>query len=221
MVQANEAALRGARSGYSPTVDVSYGKQTFQGSGQGDYVAQVVVSVPIFQGGATRGAVGSAAANLEASQQILAETQLVLRERIQSFWAQRQSALERVKSSQTQIKTAQAVVAAYREQFEVGRRSLLDLLNIQSDLYSYQNIRASAELDAKIARARLMASTGQLSNAYLLTASSNGKAPAAVQVTAPRPTNDSTQGARGLRAAQAPIAPSAQSAQSSNWLNTR
>ena len=56
MVEANEAALRGARSGHSPTVNFTYGKQTYQGSGQGDYVAQVVVSVPIFQGGVHDGA---------------------------------------------------------------------------------------------------------------------------------------------------------------------
>ena len=167
MVSANEAALRGARSGHSPTVDLTYGKQTFQGSGQGDYVAQVVVSVPIFQGGATMGAVGTAAANLAASEQNLQETRLVLRERIQSFWAQRQSAIDRMAASQSQIRTAKAVVVAYRQQFEVGRRSLLDLLNIQSDLFSYQSNRALAEFDAKLARARLMAATGQLANAYL------------------------------------------------------
>lgn len=198
MVQANEAALRGARSGYSPSVDFSYGKQTSQGSGQGDYVAQVVVSVPIFQGGATMGAVGSAVANLEASQQVLSETELVLRERIQAFWAQRESALDRVKASQTQIKTAQAVVVAYRQQFEVGRRSLLDLLNIQSDLYSYQTIRASSELDAKIARARLMAATGQLANAYLATAAPAPQVSSA-QTTAGSSSPVSGQGLRGTQ----------------------
>jgi len=167
MVQANEAALRSARAGHSPTVDLTYGKQTYQGSGQGDYVAQLVVSVPIFQGGATVGAVGTAANNLAAAEQNLRETRLLLRERIQSFWSARQSALDRIAASQTQIKTAQAVVVAYRQQFEVGRRSLLDLLNIQSDVFSYQSNRAQAEFDAKVARARLMAATGQLAAAYL------------------------------------------------------
>ena len=113
------------------------------------------------------GAVGTAAANLAASEQNLQETRLVLRERIQSFWAQRQSAIDRMAASQSQIRTAKAVVVAYRQQFEVGRRSLLDLLNIQSDLFSYQSNRALAEFDAKLARARLMAATGQLANAYL------------------------------------------------------
>lgn len=229
MVNANEAALRGARSGHSPTVDVTYGKQTYQGSGQGDYVAQLVVSVPIFQGGATMGAVGTAAANLAAAEQNLHETRLVLAERIQSFWAQRQSAIDRIKASETQIKTAKAVVVAYRQQFEVGRRSLLDLLNIQSDVFSYQSARAQAELDAKVARARLMAATGQLASAFL-----NSPNPKIDTTLNPRPKDvpaaengpksnvtdvtdvaaDAAGPGQGLRSAQA-------DSPSTNWMNTR
>lgn len=217
MVQANEAALRGARSGHSPTVDLTYGKQTFQGSGQGDYVAQVVVSVPIFQGGAVMGATGTVAANLAASEQNLKETRLVLRERIQSFWAQRQSAIDRIAASQTQIKTAKAVVAAYRQQFEVGRRSLLDLLNIQSDLFSYQSNRAQAEFDAKLARARLMAATGQLANAYVFSPEPRPTAPvgaASQTVKTSAATASNTGSGQGLRGAQAATA-------SGNWMNTQ
>ena len=218
MVEANDAALRGARSGHSPSVDFTYGKQTYQGSGQGDYVAQVVLSVPIFQGGATMGAVGTAAANLAATQQNLKETRLVLRERIQSFWAARQSANERIAASQTQITTAKAVVVAYREQFDVGRRSLLDLLNIQSDLFSYQSNRALAQFDARVARARLMASIGQLASVYV-----NSPQPkmdeAPITVTkASSNADDGTTGtavmARGLRGTQTATT-------STNWMNSK
>lgn len=217
MVAANEAALRGARSGHSPTVDLTYGKQSYQGSGQGDYVAQVVVSVPIFQGGATMGATGTAAANLAAAEQNLKETRLVLRERIQSFWAQRQSAMDRMAASQTQITTAKAVVGAYRQQFEVGRRSLLDLLNIQSDVFSYQSARAQAELDAKVARARLMAATGQLASAYLHSPSPkiepvpNPSSPANQSAASVSSNATASQGLRGAQTADA----------STNWMYTK
>ncbi len=217
MVQANEAALRGARSGHSPTVDFTYGKQTYQGSGQGDYVAQVVVSVPIFQGGAVMGATGTAAGNLAAAEENLKETRLVLRERIQSFWAQRQSATDRISASQTQIRTAKAVVVAYRQQFEVGRRSLLDLLNIQSDVFSYQSNRAQAEFDAKLARARLMAATGQLANAYVYSPEPRPTAPAGAAshtVKTSSASSDSAGSGQGLRGAQTSTA-------SGNWMNTQ
>ncbi|MFY9137231.1 TolC family protein, partial [Zwartia sp.] len=82
LVNAAQATLKGARAQYGPSVDLTYGKQTTQGLGQGSYLTQVVVSVPIFQGGATYGAVGTAAAELQASEHSLAETRLVLRERL-------------------------------------------------------------------------------------------------------------------------------------------
>lgn len=218
MVEANEAALRGARSGHSPTVNFTYGKQTYQGSGQGDYVAQVVVSVPIFQGGATMGAIGTAAANLAATQQNLKETRLVLGERIQSFWAERQSALERIAASQTQITTAKAVVVAYREQFDVGRRSLLDLLNIQSDLFSYQSNRAFAQYDAKVARARLMASIGQLASVYVNSPQPKmDGAPITINKASTKADGSATGTdvvAQGLRGAQT-------ASTSTNWMNSK
>ena len=218
MVEANEAALRGARSGHSPTVNFTYGKQTYQGSGQGDYVAQVVVSVPIFQGGATMGAVGTAAANLAATQQNLKETRLVLRERIQSFWAARQSAIERIAASQTQITTAKAVVVAYREQFNVGRRSLLDLLNIQSDLFSYQTSRAMAQYDARVARARLMAAMGQLASLYV-----NSPQPKmdGAPVTISKASTNAGDGATGTPVVTQGLRGAQTANTSTNWMNSK
>lgn len=165
-VEASQAALKAARSGYSPTVNVTYGKQTYQGSGQGDYVAQLVVSVPIFQGGMTYGAVGTAMGNLEAAEQTLKESKLIVRERVLSFWSDLQSARDRIESSKNQIRTAREVVDAYWHQFQVGRRSLLDLLNIQSDLFSYQSNQETAQFDEKVSKARLLAATGKLAMAY-------------------------------------------------------
>ncbi len=165
-VEASQAALKGARSGYSPTVNVTYGKQTYQGSGQGDYVAQLVVSVPIFQGGMTYGAVGTAMGNLEAAEQTLKESKLIVRERVLSFWSDLESARDRIESSKNQIRTAREVVDAYWHQFQVGRRSLLDLLNIQSDLFSYQSNQETAQFDQRVSKARLLAATGMLAMAY-------------------------------------------------------
>lgn len=165
-VEASQAALKGAKAGYSPTVNVTYGKQTYQGSGQGDYVAQLVVSVPIFQGGMTYGAVGTAMGNLEAAEQTLKESKLIVRERVLSFWSDLESARDRIESSKNQIRTAREVVDAYWHQFQVGRRSLLDLLNIQSDLFSYQSNQETAQFDQRVSKARLLASTGMLAIAY-------------------------------------------------------
>lgn len=172
LVNAAQATLKGARAQYGPSVDLTYGKQTTQGAGQGSYLTQVVVSVPIFQGGATYGAVGTAAAELQASEHSLAETRLVLRERLLVSWSEWMSAQARSKQGVAQVNTAKGLVWGYWQQFQVGRRSLLDLLNVQSDLYTYQVNAETARYEASVSRARVLAAMGKLANDYTLAASS-------------------------------------------------
>lgn len=165
-VDAAKAGVRYARSGYSPTVDMSYGKQVTQGSGQGDYITQVVINAPIFSGGQTYGAVGSAENELVAVEQGLSEARLTVRERLLSAWPELLSARERKKLGASQTQTGQKLVTGYELQFRVGRRSLLDLLTVQSDLYSYQSETVIATFDERIAHARVLAAMGKLASAY-------------------------------------------------------
>ncbi len=165
-IDAAKAGVRFAQSGHSPTVNMSYGKQVSQGSGQGDYITQVSVNMPIFSGGSTYGAVGSAKNELIAVEQGLRETQLVVKERLLSVWPELLSARDRKKLGERQIQTGLKLVNGYEQQFRVGRRSLLDLLTVQSDLYNYQTSTIVATFDERVAHARVLAAMGRLALAY-------------------------------------------------------
>jgi len=58
------------------------------------------------------------------------------------------------------------LVQAYRQQFRVARRSLLDLLNIQAESFSYRSAALSAFHDERVARVRLLAATGDLARRF-------------------------------------------------------
>jgi adhesin transport system outer membrane protein len=165
-IDAAKAGVRFAQSGHSPTVNMSYGKQVSQGSGQGDYITQVSVNMPIFSGGSTYGAVGSAKNELIAVEQGLRETQLVVKERLLSVWPELLSARDRKKLGERQIQTGLKLVNGYEQQFRVGRRSLLDLLTVQSDLYNYQTSTIVATFDERVAHARVLSAMGRLALAY-------------------------------------------------------
>jgi outer membrane protein TolC len=147
-------------------VNFSYGKQTSQGTGQGDYVAQLTLNVPIFSGGSTYGAVGSAQSELLAVEQSVIESRLTIRERLLSAWSDYYVAQERVNVGKSQVNTARQVVKGYDQQFRIGRRSLFDLLSVQNELYGYQSNLTMAVFDVKINHARILASMGQLALAY-------------------------------------------------------
>jgi hypothetical protein len=91
-------------------------------------------------------------------------------------------------------------------------------LNIQSDLFSYQTNRAMAQYDARVARARLMASMGQLASLYVN--SPQPKMDGAPITISKAPTNADdvatgtpvvTQGLRGAQTATT----------STNWMNSK
>ncbi|HET7793527.1 MAG TPA: TolC family outer membrane protein [Rhizobacter sp.] len=62
---------------------------------------------------------------------------------------------------------------AYRQQFDIGQRSLLDLLNSENELYTARRSYANAEYDLGIAYARTQAATQRLSAQLGLTRAEN------------------------------------------------
>jgi adhesin transport system outer membrane protein len=165
-VAVSQADLQRARSQYSPTVNLTHGKQTYQGLSQGRYVTQLIVNVPIWDGGSTSASVLTADSNLRASLLNLEEGKLYLRERISSYWSDWESATMRRTMGVQQTQVAQALVDGYWMQFKVGRRSLLDLLNVQSDLYLYQGNAATSLHETRLTKSRMLAAMGQLAAIY-------------------------------------------------------
>lgn len=165
-VAVGQADLQKARSQYSPTVNLTHGKQTYQGLSQGRFVTQLIVNVPIWDGGSTQASVATADANLRASVLNLEEGSLYLRERIASYWSDWESAMTRRSMGVQQTQIAQALVDGYWMQFRVGRRSLLDLLNVQSDLFLYQSNAATSLHETRLTKSRMLAAMGQLTAVF-------------------------------------------------------
>jgi outer membrane protein TolC len=110
--------------------------------------------------------VGSASNELLATQQGLSEARIILKERILSLWPELQNARARKELAQRQAATGLKLVQGYEQQFKIGRRSLLDLLTVQSDLFSYQSSAATATFEERILKGRLLAAIGKLAEAY-------------------------------------------------------
>lgn len=165
--EAAAASIRYAQAQHAPTVNLTHAKSTTPGITDGQFVTQLQLNLPLFDGGTTRGAVGVATANLQALESDLQETRLILGEELASAWASWLSSSSRATMGMQQALTAQDLARGYVQQFRVGRRSLLDLLNIQSDLYTYQSNAATALHESRLSQARILASLGQLANAYV------------------------------------------------------
>jgi outer membrane protein TolC len=164
-------------------VDLSYQRQTSQGTGQGDYVTQLNVRVPLFDGGSAYGGTRSAYAELEAAKQGLTEAQITLRENLLGAWSEYSTAKQRIALGTRQVKNAKELVTGYDQQFRVGRRSLLDLLTIQDNLFSYQISLTNASFQERTAKAKILAVLNRLASTY-----------EAAGITGQREQSSSTQG---------------------------
>ncbi len=65
--------------------------------------------------------------------------------------------------------SSEKTARAYRQQFDIGQRSLLDVLNAENELYSARRSLSNAEYDLVLAKARTHAASSNLVNALGLT----------------------------------------------------
>ncbi|MBK7548108.1 MAG: TolC family outer membrane protein [Rhodoferax sp.] len=80
--------------------------------------------------------------------------------------------------AQHELSTAKAR-EAYRQQFDIGQRSLLDLLDTENELYQARRALSNAEFDLRLAKVRVLATAGTLLSALQLRPIENEHPPAA------------------------------------------
>jgi outer membrane protein TolC len=85
---------------------------------------------------------------------------------VRSSWSNWKSSENRIKTTVGQVRSGSAVLNGYWEQYRIGRRQVLDLLNAQSDLYNYQVNQVAAKYDTLNFRATILANIGRLANSY-------------------------------------------------------
>lgn len=167
-IKAAEAAVKLAKGNYWPTVDLSVNRQFNANTLRQETFTQLSATMPVYNGGAASAQVDAANSQLQAAQFALEEARMLAREKAGLNWQDWNSARSRTALGSSQALMGDKVVEGYRAQFRLARRSLLDLLNIQNEAFTYQSSARSAFHDERIARARVLASTGELANRFAL-----------------------------------------------------
>jgi len=161
-LQAAEASVRVAKGQYWPTVDLSVSRQLNTNTGRQEAFTQLQMTAPLYNGGGTSALVEGAVAQVKSAEFALEEARLLAREQAALAWQEWASAKSRSETGLSQSRVGERLVTAYRQQFRVARRTLLDLLNIQADTFNYLSAARAAFHDERLARVRLLAATGEL-----------------------------------------------------------
>ncbi|RWQ64327.1 TolC family protein [Mesorhizobium sp.] len=85
-----------------------------------------------------------------------------IEEAVRTSWDRRFRQAELAKTLRQQAAESVKIVASYREQFKVGQRSLLDVLDAQNTRFNTATLADTASYASLFAEYRLLAATGQL-----------------------------------------------------------
>jgi adhesin transport system outer membrane protein len=107
-------------------------------------------------------------ANRAAQEMVLASRhsrdhlQQELRARVEGQWFELLGSAASLKSYNDYAASAEQMVAAYREQFKIGRRTLLEVLNAENELFTARSNVESTRQDMALASWRLVALQGRM-----------------------------------------------------------
>jgi adhesin transport system outer membrane protein len=172
-ISAAQAKVTMERSGYLPKAEIRARQGTnrnvngfddrYDPDNLGDQgVIELAITYNLYSGGANKAAVRRSLeeVNLAKDQRDQACTDLRLNTQVAYNDAQRIS--EQLASLQQHRISSDKVRVAYSEQFNIGQRTLLDVLDAENEFFQASRAYINAQIDLKLARARTLAAMGQL-----------------------------------------------------------
>jgi adhesin transport system outer membrane protein len=166
-VRTSEAEIDLAKSGYHPVIYAEVGptyKDQVESSRTYEWgtAAMLRMNWNLFNGGADMAAVKGASARSRQSRQELQNQIDELGRETRSTWTQMLSAREQQRYFLSAIDYNVQTRDAYMQQFLVGQRSLLDVLDAENELYSSSIQEVTSRLNDAGAQYRLLALGGKL-----------------------------------------------------------
>lgn len=166
-IEVAEAELTGARSGYYPRLDLEMGagaNRNLDGIEGSDVDAQalLVLRYNLFRGGGDIAREREAFARLREARETLRRVKRAAEEDARVAYNAFLTARERADALEAQALATRATRDAYAQQFDIGERSLLDLLDAENELFIARSNFVTAQFTELFAVYRVLAATGDL-----------------------------------------------------------
>jgi len=169
-IEAARARVRSEESNYLPTLSASgsynwaHGTSqmgTFTGDIKNSWSAGLLLSLPLFEGGLTRGKVGEARANqrgLEAQGRTFRQAVLI---ELNQAYADIESATARIEVMESSLKKARESLELARGRYEAGVGPSIEVTDAQVAATNAENDHVQALYDYQLAAARLFKAMGR------------------------------------------------------------
>ncbi len=171
-IEAARAEQAGTRAGFQPRLDLrgrtgtNNNESGFDGFGRRDrHSIELVASMNLYRGGSDLASFRAASDRVEQAidQRDLACTNV--RQTTQIAYNDTQRLREQIRYLNEHRQSIDRVRGAYQQQFDIGQRTLLDVLDSENEYFEASRAYANAQYDIALADARTLAAMGQLMQA--------------------------------------------------------
>ena len=172
-VDAAHAMVKKAEGDLAPTIGIEASARAgddvdgFRGR-TSDYIARVVMRWNIFDGGINRAKVQEMVRRASEARFRLHEMNREAESEARTSWNRMNTQGKLLEELSQQGRVSDDLLISYREQFNVGRRSLLDVLDAQNTRYNVQVRTETARFSEMFAEFQVLAATNQLLEALNL-----------------------------------------------------
>ena len=174
--EAADAEIRAAKSAYHPTVNLE-GRLRRDDNISGvdgtrnSTAIMVVAQWNLFRGGSDQAAEMAAVERKSAATELIDDTKRAVAENVAIAYQARAISEARIKYLEEHVNASQATLESYRSQFELSRRTLLDLLNAENELFNARSNLVSGKFTDLVNQYFVEASKGQLTASLGVSAS--------------------------------------------------
>lgn len=132
-----------------------------------EWIVQLKVSMPLYEGGMTRARQSEAGARAEQTRQLGEDTRQAFAEAAAQEWELLQATEEVIHAYESEKQAAELALDGTRKELDVGTRTTLDLLNAERELLSAQVNLVGSQRDRTVLAFKLLAACGQLEPAAI------------------------------------------------------
>jgi adhesin transport system outer membrane protein len=134
-----------------------------------DLTAMLRLRYNLFNGGADKARIRQTEHQIGEAQAIQRDAQRQIRESVELSWNAYEILQRQQEYLEKHVRSSEDTRDSYKKQFDIGQRSLLDLLDTENEVFSAKNQLADARIDSEIAKLRILTGTGELLEALEVT----------------------------------------------------
>jgi adhesin transport system outer membrane protein len=166
-LEAAVSAQKQARAAYYPRFDLEVGATRNDDTdgtigANDDETAVIRMSYNLYRGGGDKARINEAQAREFVAREALRSVQRAVEEDVTLIWNELDDILVRLEYLEAHVTSTEEVLEVYRDQLSLGKRTLLDLLDVQNELLRAKTAYLTGQYSARFAKYRVLASTGSL-----------------------------------------------------------